>query len=129
MNSKESRRQIAIKRARKKRVVIISVCAIVVLAFASLVIYELLRADTSRVFVSGGSHITLHDDGTFNAQLPHNVRIAGTFTETVSGDITTVSFNSIRGTEDGNIYGNVLTIPDAWDSGCAHGHGLRYTLR
>lgn len=129
MNAKKARRHDAIKKAQKRRMAVIFVCVIIGAAFTGLIIFASLQVSDGRVFVSGGSHITLHEDGGFTAHLPHNTRITGSYEEFSEDDNIFVAFTSNRGMEIGSISGRVLTIPDAWVIGCRHGHGTRYTLR
>ncbi|MCL2828273.1 MAG: hypothetical protein FWD99_05985 [Oscillospiraceae bacterium] len=134
MNKKEARRQNTGQKAKRKKVMIITagvtVCILAVVVITSLLLSAPPQPEEdARVFVSRWNHIVLRDDGTFFAHLPHNVRKSGTYTEATMGDMITVSFTYDGRTEQGNIQDNVLTLPDEWDVGCAHGHGLRYTLR
>jgi hypothetical protein len=127
--SKEARRQRAQKKAQQRRNFSIAIAVVIGLIIVGGLVYEALRADTERVFESvGGSHVTLRDDGTFAAHLPHNLRFNGTFTETQSGDITTVAFTHSGGTHNGIIRGRGMSLPPQWDSGCC-GSGLTYRLR
>ena len=129
MSGKDARRAAAVKRAKQRRITFIGVGAVVATAFVVLLLFTILREDTSRVFVNAGSTVTLNEDGTFIANLPHGVRISGTFFETEIGASTTVSFVTSRGTENGNLDSEVLSIPNAWVPACAHGHGVRYILQ
>jgi len=127
MKDKDARRQAARKKAKQKRAILITVCSIIAIAIVAFTVMEFLREDNSRVFATGGSNVTLNDDGTFIALLPHGVVRSGEFTETQDGNITIISFSQAGATAMGTIEGNVLTIPSAWDDG--HGHPTRYTLR
>jgi len=96
-----------------------------------------------RVFENGNANVRLFPDGTFIANLFHNTKITGTYTEMTDGREVAVLFtysgiNNISGgvssfestgltTVVGGIVDNVLTIPEDWDDG--HGHGMAFTFR
>ena len=132
MNAKEERRRNAVKKAKRKKAIMLAGCALALVAVSALLIVHALRGESVRVFSAGVNQVvTLYEDGTFTAHLPHNVTKAGTFTEHIEGDVTAISFTHGGRTEAGSItdYGdiNVLTIPQAWDDGC--GHGRDFLLR
>ena len=123
MRDKDARRAAAIKRARQRRLTLVGVGAVVLTLFVVMLLFTILREDTSRVFVSAGNNtITLNNDGTFVAHLPHSVRISGTFLETEINDTIMISFISARGTENGTLVDGRLRIPTAWEDGCGHGN-------
>jgi len=96
-----------------------------------------------RVFENGNANVRLFPDGTFIANLFHNTKITGTYTEMTAGYETAVLFtysgiNNISGgissfestglvTVVGGIVEDVLTIPIDWDDG--HGHGMDFAFR
>ena len=132
MNTKEARRINALKKAKKKRTIMIAACALSVVALSTLLIAHALRGEAVRVFSAAPNQVvTLYEDGSFVAHLPHNVTKAGTFTEHTEGDITAISFIHSGRTEAGSItaFGDThfLTIPETWDDGC--GHGRDFLLR
>ena len=93
MSVSKQRREAAQKRARKKRMTKMAVCATgLVVAVIAVIIYMATRPD-SRVFeVPGGQSVVLFENGRFVAQLFHNTEISGTFIEDTSGSVTTISF-------------------------------------
>ncbi|MCL2215601.1 MAG: hypothetical protein FWB91_01145 [Defluviitaleaceae bacterium] len=117
------------RKANIKIAIFIAACVLAAAAIAGILFFDALRQDNTRVFTSFGSHITLYDDGTFSAQLPHNVRKSGTYTESMEEDgiTTTVLFFYSGGTETGSIRSNFLSIPEAWEPICC-GAGLRFRL-
>jgi len=127
--SKSQRRAEAIKRAKRKRVIVISIVSIAVIAIISIIIIfsSGSRENAARVYDGGGAIITLSDNGTFSPFLWHGEIKIGTFTESVLNGNTLVTFMYNGSTEDGWIYDNVLHIPDNWDDG--HGHGTMFFLR
>ncbi|MCL1884306.1 MAG: hypothetical protein FWF81_11230 [Defluviitaleaceae bacterium] len=130
MNQKELRRQKAMKKARITKIIMIAVCAIIAGVTIGLLALEALQVSDDRVFVNAENHITLRGDGTFVAFLPHNTRFSGTYAETSPlNGIKTLTFNYHGRISSGRIDGEFLIAPDAWDTACAHGHGLVYRLR
>ena len=126
-HDKKLRRELAIKKARQKRIITISVCTIAVLAFTVVLGVNMLSQSHERVFTAGFNNVSLNNDGTFVANLPHNIRLTGTYTESTEGGVSTVVFSYRGTTAIGIIEDNVLVIPTEWDDG--HGHATRYTLR
>jgi len=124
---KGNRRQEAMKRDKRKKRIIAAVCGAVLVTIAVLLIVGHVQQRGTRTFISGRNSVTLNADGTFRAVLPHGVERSGTFTETTTDGVTTVSFNQGGTTVHANIEDNVLTIPDEWDDG--HGHPRNYTLQ
>jgi len=128
MNAKDARRINAAKKAKMKKTLLFTACALVVVAIVALIVVDAIREDPVRVFSGRPNQVvSLRDDGTFTAHLPHGVAMSGTFTEETENGITTITFAQGRRTEVGHIEGNVLIIPQTWDDGC--GHGREFTLR
>ena len=128
MNEKEARRAAAVRKAKRQKTIIFTVCALAGVAVLALFILDALRVDNTRVFVGAPNQVvSLHEDGTFTARLPHGVTRTGAFTEQTEDGVTQIAFTSGRTTDVGYIEGNVLTLPLAWDDGC--GHGRELTLR
>jgi len=100
------------------------------------------KPEQIRVFENGNVNIRLFPDGTFIANLFHNSRITGTYTEMTQGDETAVLFthNGITTAESGavsfetpgrvtvvgGIAGGVLTMPEDWDDGHGHSRDFMY---
>lgn len=130
MNTKEARRQAAIKKAQKKKTAITGIVILAIAAVVALIAIGMFQQRGERVFVARGNlQVTLRRDGSFSAILPHGVRKSGTYTEVIDGDVTIVTFTRAGHTEIGTITGNVLTIPLEWDDDPRHGHPREYTLR
>ena len=127
MSTKAKRRQQAMKRDRRRNRIIASVCFSILLGLVIMFIVGQIQQRGTRVYVSGNNSVVLRGDGTFTASLPHGVVRNGTFSESTSDGVTTVSFVEGPGTVSGVINGDVLTIPDEWDDG--HRHPRNYTLR
>jgi hypothetical protein len=85
-----------------------------------------------RVFENGNANIRLFPDGTFIANLFHNIKITGTYTEMTDGREIAVLFthscaDNALVTVVGGIVNDILTIPEDWDDG--HGHGMDFAYR
>jgi len=129
MSSKKARREAARKKARQKKMTVLIVCMLAVAAIAALIIVNLSPQSDGRVFVAGNNQVTLYEDGSFTAELPHGVSKSGTYMEIehIDDDATTISFTMEGRTEVGSIIGDTLTIPHEWDDG--HGHATEFVLR
>lgn len=129
MSSKKARREAARKKARQKKITVLIVCIVAVAAVAALIFLALPQESDGRVFVAGNNRVTLYEDGSFTAELPHGVSKSGTYTEIehIDADVTTISFTVEDRIEVGSITGDTLTIPAEWDDG--HGHATEFVLR
>ena len=123
---KNERREKALKKAKQKKIIIISVCAVVVLAIIGLLTFNAYQYGKNRVYTDGYQTATLRDDGSFTVVLSHETK-TGTYTENTEGDVITVTFVSEGRSVNGRIEKDALTLPAAWDDG--HGHGTTLTLR
>ncbi|MCL1805012.1 MAG: hypothetical protein FWG28_03275 [Clostridiales bacterium] len=121
MNKKE-RKAAAIKKARQKKTIIISVCVSVVAIVTAALVFLLFPQSKTRVFTDGHQTVTLRRDGTFTAELAHEDR-EGSYTESKANGTVTVTFIIGGAAVDGSIADGILTLPHEWDDG--HGHGTR----
>ena len=87
-----------------------------------------------RVFENGNANIRLFPDRTFIANLFHNTKITGTYTEMTDRRETAVLFSGQDSSSEaspvtvvGGIVDGVLTIPEDWDD--SHGHGMDFAYR
>jgi len=110
----------AVRRDKRKKVAIISVCVAVIAIIVFFAVYDWYQDRQTRVFTDGYQTVTLKGDGTFTARLAHDSR-NGRYTESTAAGVTSISFIVDGRTDIGFIEGDVLTIPDAWDD--HHGHG------
>ena len=129
MSSKKARREAAKRKKKEKIITIITLCVLAAAAIGVFFLVSTLLQDNDRAFVAAGTgnQVILHEDGSFTAELPHNVRKTGTYSEHVVGATTTVLFDVDGWTVGGSIQGRTLTIPSEWDDGC--GHTRFYVLR
>ena len=125
MSTKNSRREAALKREKKKKAIIaIIAIALVVALITGLIIWQANRPDV-RVFEAGASQVRLYEDGTFSASLPHGMWRSGRFSE----DGATISFTYDGRTVVGGITSDALTIPDDWVDDATHNHPTQFRLR
>ena len=130
MNTGRQRREAAQKRAKKKRITILAICAVVLVAAITTAIVFSLNQPDSRVFtVPGGQSVVLYENGRFEARLFHDTNISGTFSEDVDGDITAISFMHGRTTVSTQIEDDVLILPMQWRATCRfHSHEIEFVL-
>ena len=122
---KNARREAAIKREKRKKLITWAILISVVVVIATLIIIGLYQQRNTRVFTDGGQVLTLHPNGTFVALLFHDNTKRGTYTENSEGGVTTISFTYNGVTENGIIIDKTLTLPREWDDGHGHGGVLR----
>ena len=120
VSKKEERRKAAQAKARRKKIIIIVCIAAVVAVGVGFLISSLMQSDNAEVFSHGNQRVRLYDDGTFSANLPHGVRLSGTFTQVDEGDRVIVAFSHDGIVAEGFIENDSLHIPNEWDDG--HGH-------
>jgi len=146
--AKKNKKEIAVKKARKKKVIIAVITLLITAGAIGFFVYlsnqpkpeneginsqqspqneEISRRqiqENEEIYRYGGQTIRLLSDGSFIASMAHGIRKEGTYSKTTEGDITTVIFNSNGRDEIGRIINNTLHIPQEWDDG--HGHGNRF---
>jgi len=122
---KKNRRAAAIKRDKRKKLIITSICVAVAVIVVTLVIYDQLNRNRERVYTDGNQTVTLQTNGAFTASLAHN-SISGTYKQKKSNGVTIISFTSDGATVNGSITDNILSIPEEWDD--HHGHGSTFKL-
>jgi len=123
--TKAERRAIALKKAKRNKIITISVCTSIAVFVVALIIYTATRPEIpSRVYATGPQSVTLYDDGRFRFTDCSFVRV-GKYTEIVDGDAITIEFVHNNVFVYGDISGEFLTIPNEWDSGKGHNPRLR----
>ena len=121
MSTKKMRREVALKRAKTKKMILIAVCSLVAAAIVLTAIFW--PRTESRVYAIGGSQVELFSDGEFRAIDPKGIIRRGTFTESYADGVATITFHYGNGrTATGRIVEDVLTIPNAWVPVCGHRH-------
>ena len=122
---KAERRAIAQKKAKRKKIILISVCGFIGVAILAAIIYSATRPEVpSRLYATGPQSVELFDDGRFRFVDCQSIRV-GRYTETIDGTDITLEFVLSNVTVYGSISGNILTIPNEWDSGKGHNPQLR----
>ena len=130
MGKKSKQREEAQKRARKKKITALAVCAVFAVAVTAVAIIAHVNRPDTRVFAIGGQAVTLYDNGRFMARLAHNVNISGTFTEEVDGNVTAISFTHGGNTVSTQIEDDVLLLPPQWRATCrVHVHEIEFPLQ
>jgi len=132
--TKANRRTLAIKKAKRKKIIVISVGAVFAALILAFAVYSITRPEIpSRVYATGPQSVTLYEDGRFSFVDCRFVR-TGTFTEIESNDAVTIignnddvtiAFFHNNRTVHGSISNDILTIPMEWDSGKGHSPHLR----
>ncbi|MCL2817034.1 MAG: hypothetical protein FWD39_01430 [Clostridiales bacterium] len=118
VKAKDRRREVAIKKAKQRKILIISLCALVVLAVAVFSIYMAVQNGKVETYSADGQTVKLLEDGTFTANLAHLVSYEGTYTKTeVDGKIK-VSFTVDEEVVVGWIENGALQLPGKWEDSC-----------
>ena len=127
--SKSKRRKEAIRKAKRKKRLIVAAISVAVLAaiVGIIIITTMSQRNADRVYSLGGAAVTLSSDNSFAAVLWHGDIKIGSFTESEEDGFTTVTFSYDGTTADARIEGNVLHIPSQWDD--LHLHGTEFVLR
>ncbi|MCL1790561.1 MAG: hypothetical protein FWG40_04255 [Peptococcaceae bacterium] len=121
MSKQQERRDKAIKKAKRQRMIIIASVAAVALVIITLGIYSAIQSAGTERYSDGNQVITLRQDGTFTATLIHGDKYKGTYTKTEQDNKTIVAFTSDEETVNGEIDGSNLRLPSEWVDD--HGHG------
>ena len=122
MSSKKHRREQALKKAKQKKLVRISVCVAIAAVIFAVIAFNIYQQGGSRVFTDEMQTVTLRGNGRFTAELFHGITRNGTYIEHVSDGVTTISFTERGVTVTGELLDDVLTIPAEWGVGCGHDH-------
>jgi len=124
MNQKQLRRAQAMRRDKQKKHLIAGLCIIIAIIIAGAFAFDAFRQRNDRVFEDHHQTVTLRGNGTFTAQLHHNVVVTGTYTEDIADGATTITFINNGSHHRGSIDGEILTLPSEWDDGCDHNRRL-----
>ena len=118
--AKVLKKENAAKKAKRKIIIITGICVLIALIAVLTLLFFRNQNDTE-VFSYSGQTVRLSPDGTFMANLAHNVNKSGTYIKVTESAWTLVFFNVNGNEEIGSIANNALTLPDEWNDG--HGHG------
>jgi len=123
--AKAERRELAIKKAKRNKILGLSAGAIVVIIFFAFVLYSVTRPEVEvRVYSAGPQSVTLYGDGRFSFVDCRSVR-NGRFTETDDSGNVALEFLHNNRIVHGSISDDILTIPTEWDAGKGHSPYLR----
>ncbi|MCL1788924.1 MAG: hypothetical protein FWG33_01040 [Oscillospiraceae bacterium] len=121
LSEKRARRALAVKRAKRNRMLIILACVLTVAGIAAFFIVQNVLRGEAEVYSAGGISVKLYDkNGTFTAALSHNKSKSGTYTRAFEDGEVKISFKVGGSTNVGRIVNGLLHLPDEWDDG--HGH-------
>ena len=126
MNKRKLRREQALKREKRKKLVKVGIIAGAVLVVAIFITIIVLGQTGNRVFTADDQSVLLRNNGTFVAQLAHEVVKEGTFGEHWEDGVVMVTFEYDDNAATGWMDGDVLVIPDEW--GDDHSHGTGFAL-
>ena len=124
MSKKKQRKEEALLKSKRRKKRIIIICSALTIAVVALIVVATIQYSQQRVFADRTQRVTLGNDGSFTANLPHGVTRTGTFTETPGDGFTIISFSENGSTVTGTIEGNILNLPPEWDDGCGHNPSL-----
>ena len=119
--NKNARREMARKKARLKRNILIIAGAAVLVAVIVIVIITSVSSAMTERYSDGYASVELRPDWTFSAALYHNERFAGTYSKSESDGETLVYFYHNGITALGTINEHGFTIPREWEDGHSHG--------
>jgi flagellar basal body-associated protein FliL len=116
-NTKNKRREVAIKKAKSKKIITVSICVVLTAIVLMFAVFAATQENKIETYSNGIKMVQLLPDGNFSATLAHNVRKNGTYEKAEEN----IMFNVNGRTETGRIINNELHIPDEWDDN--HNHG------
>ena len=131
MSKKNKRREAAQKKARQRKIAMLYLCGLAILAVVAVAVVMHITRPQVRVFAAEGNlSVTLYENGNFSARLAKNVNLSGTFTEVVSGNMSTITFNHGGNTVFTHIEDDVLILPVPWRAVCVvHSHAIEFPRR
>jgi len=119
--NKHERRELAVKRAKRKKFVIIASCISVVLMIAAYFIVSTILASGTIVFTDGTQNVSFNTAGNFTATLAHGVRMNGTYVfDEEDHTIVTLSLGGVGEGITAEIVDDNLIIPEEWRDLCGH---------
>lgn len=121
---KALRKENAIKKAKRKKLIITGICGLTAVIVLFFVIRSIIKQNSVETYSDGSQTVQLFSDGKFTASLMHNTKKDGTYTRTVDGSVTVVSFNTGGVVAVGRIENGALYFPEEWEDGHSHGNML-----
>jgi len=126
---RRARLELAQKKAKKRKIIVLSIVAVSVLAISVLVFILVVQGLGTETYTDGGQQsVRLTSDGSFVADLAHGVKYDGTFEKTEQEGYADITFTFNDGlTAVGVIVDDQLHLPYEWDDG--HGHETVFSKR
>jgi cytoskeletal protein RodZ len=126
--SKNARREMAIKKAKRKRLIIVTVAGVLALALITVITISAIREARTETYTDGSQSVKLLPDGSFSATISHGDLYNGTYTKTDQEGLTVVTYSTDSGsTASGVIIEGQLYIPEEWLDD--HGHNTVLPLK
>jgi len=119
--AKARKKEKAAKKANRKKLLVIGICALVVIAAAAVGLFLYTYESSDETYSAGGQSVRLSANGKYTANLAHGVRKSGTYIREIEDGRTTIYFDVNGREEIGWIFSDALHMPREWDDG--HGHG------
>ena len=106
------------KQAKKKRLILIAILAVVVLAAGIFLTYSVYQTAAAERFGIGSYEVVLRPNGRFTANLFHNTNFRGRYTLTEHVGMRLVTFTHGDDTVFAEIVDDDFYIPQAWQDAC-----------
>ncbi|MCL1903542.1 MAG: hypothetical protein FWF94_03910 [Oscillospiraceae bacterium] len=121
LSEKRARRELAIKRAKRNRFLVILACVLAVVGISAFFIVQNIMRGAADVYTASGITVKLYEkNSTFVANLSHNKNKRGSYTRAFDGGEVKIAFNVDGKSVVGRLVNGLLHLPDEWDDG--HGH-------
>jgi hypothetical protein len=117
-------REKAKRQAKRRKILIICVCALVAAVLLAFAVLAMIRNATAETYSDGNQTVRLFSDMTFKADLTHGKSISGSYKILDTDGGTAVLFSSGGREVRGFIENGSLRIPREWEDGCGHGNVL-----
>ena len=118
--NKKTRRVLAKKKAKQRKILIIAGVFVLLLAIASVVYVSTTVEARTIVYSDGSQVVRLRPNGRFSADLSHGARFRGTYTVEDEGRWKNISFTERGVTIYSMIMDENLIIPEEWQDACQH---------
>jgi len=115
--NKKARREMAIKRAKRKKLIIISVIVVLLLALATFIILSIVRGSGTETYTDGEQTVELFSNGKFSAVLAHNNKLSGQYTKTGQDGYSAITFTYNGTTATGLVMNDEFYLPEEWQDG------------
>ena len=122
-SSKKVKREAERKKTRNRKIIIASAIGLViVLAIAAYIVLTTMQNAGAEIYTDGTQTVTLRQNGSFTAELVHDIRYTGTYTITEDDTWTIVTFTHNGNSVESELISDQLYLPDEWVAACGHGH-------